>query len=61
MILSTCKRIAHALVLYITASASIADPLSRESLAHAEMLRAQAMMGSNACLLYTSPSPRDIS
>ena len=54
MILSTCQRIAHALVLYITASASIADPLSRESLAHAEMLRAQAMMGSNAMAIVTS-------
>ena len=54
MILSTCQRIAHALVLYLTASASIADPLSRESLAHAEMLRAQAMMGSNAMAIVTS-------
>ena len=54
MILSTCQRIAHALVLYFTASASIADPLSRESLAHAEMLRAQAMMGSNAMAIVTS-------
>ena len=54
MILSTCQRIAHALLLYLTASASIADPLSRESLAHAEMLRAQAMMGSNAMAIVTS-------
>jgi len=54
MILSTCQRIAHALVLYLTASASIAEPLSRESLAHAEMLRAQAMMGSNAMAIVTS-------
>ena len=54
MILGTCKRIAHALVLYFTASASIAEPLSRESLAHAEMLRAQAMMGSNAMAIVTS-------
>ena len=54
MILSTCQRIAHALVLYFTASASIAEPLSRESLAHAEMLRAQAMMGSNAMAIVTS-------
>ena len=54
MILSTWQRIAHALVLYFTASASIADPLSRESLAHAEMLRAQAMMGSNAMAIVTS-------
>ena len=54
MILSTCQRIAHALVLYFTASASIADPLSRESLAHAELLRAQAMMGSNAMAIVTS-------
>ena len=54
MILSTCQRIAHALVLYFTASACIAEPLSRESLAHAEMLRAQAMMGSNAMAIVTS-------
>ncbi len=54
MILSACQRIAHALVLYFTASASIAEPLSRESLAHAEMLRAQAMMGSNAMAIVTS-------
>lgn len=54
MILSTCQRIAHALVLYFAASASIADPLSRESLAHAELLRAQAMMGSNAMAIVTS-------
>ena len=54
MILSTCQRVAHALVLYFAASASIADPLSRESLAHAELLRAQAMMGSNAMAIVTS-------
>ena len=54
MILSTCQRIAHALVLYFTATASIAQPVSRESLAHAEMLRAQAMMGSNAMAIVTS-------
>ena len=54
MILSTCQRIAHALVLYFMASPSIAEPLSRESLAHAEMLRAQAMMGSNAMAIVTS-------
>ena len=54
MILSTCQRIAHALMLYFMASASIAEPLSRESLAHAEMLRAQAMMGSNAMAIVTS-------
>ena len=54
MILSTCQRIAHALVLYFTASASIADPLSRESLAHAEMLRARAMVGSNAMAIVTA-------
>ena len=54
MILGTCQRIAHALVLYFMASATIAEPLSRESLAHAEMLRAQAMMGSNAMAIVTS-------
>ena len=54
MILITYQRIAPAVVLYLLASASIAEPLSRESLAHAEMLRAQAMMGSNAMAIVTS-------
>ena len=54
MIFSTCQRIAHALVLYLMASASIAEPVSRESLAHAQMLRAKAMMGSNAMAIVTS-------
>ena len=54
MILSTCHRMAPALALYFIASASIAQPVSRESLAHAEMLRAQAMMGSNAMAIVTS-------
>ena len=54
MILITCQRIAHAVVLYFMASVSIAEPLSRESLAHAEMLRTQAMVGSNAMAIVTS-------
>ena len=54
MILNTYQRIAPAVVLYFLASASIAESLSRESLAHAEMLRAQAMMGSNAMAIVTS-------
>ena len=54
MILCTFQRMAPALVLYFIASASIAQPVSRESLAHAEMLRAQAMMGSNAMAIVTS-------
>ena len=54
MILCTYQRIAPAVVLYFLASASIAEPLSRESVAHAKMLRAQAMMGSNAMAIVTS-------
>ncbi len=54
MILSTCQRMAPALVLYFIASASIAQPVSRESLAHAEMLRARAMLGSNAMAIVTA-------
>ena len=54
MILSTCQRMAPALLLYFMATASIAQPVSRESLAHAEMLRAQAMVGSNAMAIVTS-------
>ncbi len=54
MILITYQRIASAVVLYFLASASIAESLSRESLAHAEMLRAQAMMGTNAMAIVTS-------
>jgi hypothetical protein len=33
---------------------SMAQPVSRESLAHAEMLRTQAMAGSNAMAIVTS-------
>jgi len=45
---------APALALSLAASAAIAEPVSRESLAHAEMLRAQAMAGSNAMAIVTS-------
>ncbi len=42
------------LALYFGAATSIAQPVSRESLAHAEMLREQAMAGSNAMAIVTS-------
>ena len=54
MICNTYRRMAPALALSLAASAAIAEPVSRESLAHAEMLRAQAMAGSNAMAIVTS-------
>jgi hypothetical protein len=45
---------APTLAIWFIASASIAQPVSRESLAHAEMLRAQAMSGNNAMAIVTS-------
>ena len=54
MIRNVCRRVAHALAIWLIASASAAQPVSRESLAHAEMLRAQAMAGSNAMAIVTS-------
>ena len=54
MICNACRRMALALALYLVARAAIAQPVSRESLAHAEMLRAQAMAGSNAMAIVTS-------
>ena len=54
MIRNVYRLVAHALALWLTASALAAQPVSRESLAHAEMLRAQAMAGSNAMAIVTS-------
>ena len=54
MILNVYRRVAHALAIWLIASAVTAQPVSRESLAHAEMLRAQAMAGSNAMAIVTS-------
>ena len=54
MICNVYRRVAHALAIWLIASASAAQPISRESLAHAEMLRAQAMAGSNAMAIVTS-------
>ena len=42
------------LLLCVSATTSIAGPVSRESFAHAEMLRARAMAGSNAMAIVTS-------
>ena len=54
MIRNVYRRVAHALAIWLIASASAAQPVSRESLAHAEMLRAQAMAGTNAMAIVTS-------
>ena len=54
MIRNVYLSVAHALAIWLIASASAAEPISRESLAHAEMLRAQAMAGSNAMAIVTS-------
>jgi carboxypeptidase Q len=54
MTFNAWRRMAPTLAIWFIASASIAQPVSRESLAHAEMLRAQAMSGSNAMAIVTS-------
>ena len=54
MICNVYRRVAHALAIWLIASASAAQPVSRESLSHAEMLRDQAMAGSNAMAIVTS-------
>ena len=54
MICNVYRRVVHALAIWLIASASAAQPVSRESLAHAEMLRDQAMAGSNAMAIVTS-------
>ena len=54
MIRNVYRSVAHALAIWLIASASAAQPISRESLAHAEMLRAQVMAGSSAMAIVTS-------
>ena len=54
MIRKVYRRLAHGLAIWLIASTSAAQPVSRESLAHAEMLRVQAMAGSNAMAIVTS-------
>jgi len=55
MIRNVYRRLAPAVAVALMASGAIAQqPVSRESLAHAEMLRARAMAGSNAMAIVTS-------
>ena len=54
MIIKVLRFVLPALVLSLVASFTAAQPASRESLAHAEMLRAQAMAGSSAMAIVTS-------
>ena len=54
MTINAYRRMALILASWFISSASIGQPASRESLAHAEMLRAQAMAGSHAMAIVTS-------
>ena len=54
MIIKVLRFLLPALLLSVVASFAAAQPASRESLAHAEMLRAQAMAGSSAMAIVTS-------
>jgi len=54
MTVNAYRHMALVLASWFISSASIGQPVSRESLAHAEMLRAQAMSGSNAMAIVTS-------
>jgi len=54
MTVNAYRHMALVLASWFISSASIGQPVSRESLAHAEMLRAQAMGGSNAMAIVTS-------
>lgn len=54
MIIEVLRLLLPALALWVGLSPAAAQPVSRESLAHAEMLRAQAMAGSNAMAIVTS-------
>jgi len=54
MTVNAYRHMALVLASWFISSASIGQPVTRESLAHAEMLRAQAMMGSNAMAIVTS-------
>ena len=54
MIIKVLRLLLPALAVWVGLSPAAAQPVSRESLAHAEMLRAQAMAGSNAMTIVTS-------
>ena len=54
MIIKVLRFLLPALAVLVGLSHAAAQPVSRESLAHAEMLRAQAMAGSNAMAIVTS-------
>ena len=54
MTISASRTLLPILALCCGATISMAQPVSRESLAHAEMLRAQAIAGSNAMAIVTS-------
>ena len=54
MTVNAYRNMALFLASWFISSASIGQPVTRESLAHAEMLRAQAMAGSNAMAIVTS-------
>ena len=54
MIIKVLRLLLPALAVLVGLSHAAAQPVSRESLAHAEMLRAQAMAGSNAMAIVTS-------
>jgi hypothetical protein len=54
MTVNAYRHIALILASWFISGASFGQPVSRESLAHAEMLRAQALAGSNAMAIVTS-------
>ena len=54
MTVNAYRHIALILASWFISSASFGQPVSRESLAHAEMLLAQALAGSNAMAIVTS-------
>jgi len=54
MIIKVLRLLLPALALWVGLSPAAAQPVSRESLAHAEMLRAEAMAGSSAMAIVTS-------
>ena len=54
MIIKVLRFLLPALAVWVGLSPAAAQPVSRESLAHAEMLREQAMAGSNAMAIVTS-------
>ena len=54
MIIKVLRLLLPALAVWVGLSPAAAQPVSRESLAHAEMLRAEAMAGSSAMAIVTS-------